>query len=159
MKPIFQAGRPTGCMAACVASILEIELNDVPEFFDSRWPSCQNAWDHAKQREWLAERGYGVVEFKLTENTMWPPTGGILCILSGPSPRSVLDTLHAVVARTQYDTAGPFELVHDPYWSGIHGPKMHRFFNGQEPTIVTFLVPFNDKICPDETPILPEYVP
>mgnify|MGYP001564868446 CR=1 FL=1 len=148
MKPVYQAGRPTGCMAACVASILEVELNGVPDCFDARDASGKETWDHFAQRDWLAERDYGVVEFKLAEGAMWPPTGGMLCILSGPSPRDPNGTLHAVVARTLYDTTGPFELVHDPYWSGIHGPLMHQFFNGQEPTIVTFLVPVNDKICP-----------
>lgn len=120
---------PTSCMAACVASIIECEFEDVPESFYAE------SWDHFDQRFWLSTRVWGMAEHKILEQSMWPPTEGMLCIVSGKSPRG--DHKHAVVARTQYDTSEPFEVVHDPYGSTINLP----YAIDGEIEIVTWLIP------------------
>lgn len=86
------------CLAACIASILEVELAEVPNF-------CEGATTHWLDRlaEWLAPRGLYPLCFTLTGGD-WRPQG--LHILAGKSPRG--DWLHAVVARGR-------DVVHDPH--------------------------------------------
>lgn len=76
-----------------------------------------------------------MIEHKLLSDSMWPPTEGILCILSGKSPRGSHD--HAVVAITQYDTAEPFRVVHDPWQEEM---DLTKPFDG-DAKIVTYLIP------------------
>jgi len=102
MKPVDQStfGFPGGnCFSACVASMLEIPLADVPYFMaDDRW--------FEKFKRWLEQRGFWAVCFKLDGD--WLPDG--LHILSGKSPRDPEnpDALHSVVARGN-------AIVHDPH--------------------------------------------
>lgn len=120
---------PTSCFAACIASIIECEIEDVPAAF------AAETWDHAAQRYWLKDRGWGMAEHKLLHLSMWPPTDGMICIVSGKSPRG--DHKHAVVAESQYDTAGPFKIVHDPWRTDSY---LENAFDGDADT-VTWLIP------------------
>ena len=139
MKAVYQKGRPFGCMAACVASILEIDLADVPRCFDGRTADDEDAWDRDAQLRWLAGRGYGAIEFKLLTGVMWPPTPGIYCIVTGRSPRG---TMHAVVGATR-EMPALCELIHDPFWDQAldRPPPTAPFFHGREPAVITFLLP------------------
>jgi len=119
------------CFAACVASIIECEFDDVPKWFHAP------EWDHYAQRKWLSERGWGMVEHKLLPNSMWPPSDGVLCIVSGKSPRG--DCEHACVAITQYDTAEPFRIVHDPISIEAYLPNS---IDG-DITVVNYLIPMD----------------
>lgn len=105
---------PTSCFAACIASVIECEFEDVPNYFHAP------TWDHWKQRHWLEKRGYGMAEHKMLPDSMWPPTKGMICILAGKSPRGEYD--HAVVAETDYDTAEPFRIIHDPWMADSNLP-------------------------------------
>jgi len=88
-------GSPGGnCLAACVASLLELPLADVPQLGPTTWLDDLGAW--------LLKRGLYPICFKI--DAPWRPTG--LYILAGKSPRG--DFLHAVVARGD-------EVVHDPH--------------------------------------------
>lgn len=136
MTRIYQQS-PDSCMAACVASLIGCEFEDVPTCFHGK------TWDHFKQREWLADRhGLGMAEHKLTPDSMWPPTPGMLCIVSGKSPRG--DYRHAVVCTTNYDTAGPFKVVHDPFRADVN---LWHSLDG-EPEIVTWLIPLTQQRPP-----------
>ena len=98
MKPVDQTrfGPVEGnCFAACVASILEIPIEEAPDVMSI--PNWYEAF-----AEWLKPRGMYPICFNLTKNG-WVPIG--LHILSGKSPRWAGD--HAVVARGT-------EIVHDP---------------------------------------------
>lgn len=104
MKPVDQTvdGYPNGnCFAACVASLLEMSIEEMPSIegkrFYSVWP------------EWLALHGLGMVDI--------PAGGGIYiagyCIASGDSPRVAFveagrRTQHAVVCKDM-------SLIHDPH--------------------------------------------
>ena len=85
-------------MAAAVASVLELDLDDVPNFAavegDGWWRSFT---------DWLAARGWGVIV--LEGHYRWAG----LALTRGKSPRGTYN--HLVVTR-----AG--ELVHDPHPSG-----------------------------------------
>lgn len=98
------------CFAACVASLLELPLDEVPNFcaIASNW--------FAEFNLWLRERGLYALALDLSNE--WRPEG--LHILSGPSPRGAggEDELHSVVANGR-------DVVHDPHPSraGLTGFK------------------------------------
>lgn len=101
MKPVDQDkfGSPGGnCFSACVASLFEIPLEEVPYFMDS-----PNWWDSFL--EWLETRGWTALSLPLVDSSMVPPG---LHILSGQSPRFTRRSLHAVVAKGR-------KIVHDPH--------------------------------------------
>lgn len=103
MNPVDQTtfGHPGGnCFSACVASLLELSIADVPYFMDEpadEWTKRLDAW--------LAPRGFYAVHFNVDpkycdEEKAWPKG---FYILNGKSPRGD----HAVVAHGR-------ETVHDP---------------------------------------------
>lgn len=107
MRPVHQTlfvpkpGDPkaTGnCMAACVASLLELDLDNVPNFAadprDTWWQGFQ---------EWLVDRGW--VAVVLDGDYPWPGYSAA----SGKSPRG--DYKHLVIHRGG-------KLVHDPHPAG-----------------------------------------
>jgi hypothetical protein len=96
MTPVDQTtfGHPGGnCFSACVASILDLTIDDVPYFMDVE------DWI-AKFARWLDRYDLYPVTFKVGPE--WHPAG--LYILGGKSSRGD----HAVVARAR-------EIVHDPH--------------------------------------------
>lgn len=105
MKPVKQdifvndpQGRPGNCLQACIASILELKLEEVPHFVtlpDDEW--------FAFLCNWLYDQGYEVEDF----DSVWETDDFMLVV--GPSPRSVS---HAVVYKNG-------ELVHDPHPSDV----------------------------------------
>lgn len=119
MIPVDQDkfGLPHGnCMAACVASVLELPLAEVPNFVDhgDQW------W--AKLVEFLASRGFAVVwcrreAYACDQIDLSPMiASGHFLIVSGQSPRG--DFLHCVIEHRG-------KLVHDPHPSraGIVNPE------------------------------------
>lgn len=113
MKPVDQTvfGYPNGnCFAACVASILEIPIEDTPSIEGRKFESV---WD-----AWFNERGLAFVDVPAGDGAYIPG----FCIATGKSPRGGLTSsgrpvLHAVVAQNM-------TLVHDPHpeRSFLEGP-------------------------------------
>src|SRR5215471_12277424 len=98
MRPVDQTtyGINDGnCFSACVASILEISLDQVPRFFGPT----------ADFFRWLAPQGLSATLFKSANNYI--PRG--YAIAAGPSLRFA-GRLHACVV---YDGS----VVHDPHYS------------------------------------------
>ena len=100
MKPIIQTkfGRPDGnCLEACVASIMEVGIDEVPDF------PCGASW-FGKLEEWAALRGFECIYVPVH----WPiqPVG--YYIMNGPGRRGLR---HSVVAHDGI-------MVHDPHPSG-----------------------------------------
>lgn len=95
------------CWSACIASILELKLKEVPNFCggqDHNFKPCSPD-DWAKETGiWLEKRGY-VGAFFLAPDIYRPDS---FHILSGKSPRGEWE--HAVVALGN-------ALVHDPHFS------------------------------------------
>ena len=134
MKEIDQTtfGFPGGnCFSACVASLLELNIEDVPYFMGE-----ENWFEEFKK--WLRPRGYWAICVPLNNNN-WEPEG--LCILSGKSPRGDFD--HSVVANR-------LEMIHDPHPSrdGIESkvdvialiPIEPTFYETQYNKLFSFLV-------------------
>ena len=115
---------PTNCFRACVATVLNIPIEEVPE-------ACDGAkWDWDKFQDWLADRGLQAIEMTFgSGGTIYPVRKPVLCIITGKSPRR--DVQHAVVANL-LGMEG-FELLHDPHESD-------GFIDG-EPCQATFFVP------------------
>lgn len=89
------------CFQACVASLFELALDDVPHF-------CAHEDWLARLEAWAAERGYWPMLLRLPTDHSWSPA--VPYILSGQSPRrpDEPDKLHAVVACGDV-------VLHDPH--------------------------------------------
>lgn len=136
MKPQMQTTFDKGqgnCTAACVASILEMPIEDVPNF-------ALHGWDWAEHLDkWLAERGYQVIaiifeNWRFLTRTWMTPNQFVM--VSGVSPRAEGDSLfrHAVVGRTY---GHGIEIVHDPHPSRDGISKKHDIW-------VRFIVPLGE---------------
>jgi hypothetical protein len=114
------------CFSACIASLFELPLSDIPDFCSlppDWWGFFQN---------WLKERGLCAIEVRLEPKCLvW--SEGCNCILSGISPREN-GRFHSVIAKT---THSGFEYVFDPHHD-------NTFLLG-EPTHALFLVPLTIK--------------
>jgi hypothetical protein len=109
MKPVDQTifGAPHGnCFAACVASILELPLEDVPNFV----LEGEGWWNAAKA--WLHERGYAL---------LWVKHDAVACGYVDPNP--LIDAGHYIITTGQ-SPRGEFlhcviehrgRIVHDPH--------------------------------------------
>lgn len=133
MTPHIQndLGENTGdCFAACIASVLDLPLSDVPNF--RRLQGESESYDMMIEADkWLrANHGKRFISIELYEPKGGEKTDQCICnrlfnhnqnelvILSGESPRKRVDggkKYHCVVARA--DCWG-FELVHDPHPEG-----------------------------------------
>lgn len=108
MKRVFQTVLEEGagnCMAACVASLLEVDIEDVPNFRTTSdpWKSLQ---------DWLGLRGLCAIQVQAIPGLVreMPP---VHCIVSGRSPRH--KGLHAVVGLNSDDG---IRVIHDPNPNG-----------------------------------------
>jgi len=137
MKPVYQDkfGHDYGnCYQACIASILEISLDEAPEVMQPRNDGyADNEWLF-RLNGWLAPRGYMAILLPSGEdesNNYY--FGPILTIASGLSPRVFGDkpTLHAVIWQNG-------KCIHDPHpdGTGLDG----------KPKDFTVFVPFNPAI-------------
>ena len=107
MQTIF-TGPDSNCFQACIASILELPLEKVPNFcglYDKYWLP--------KTIEWLKQKGYNFV-FGIKETPIIP-LGGLI-ILDGISPRFP-DKFHASIYRLVNitDVNCEWVLAHDPH--------------------------------------------
>jgi len=117
MIPVDQTtfGHPGGnCFSACVASLLELPIAEVPYFMGDDWPEGFFVW--------LKPRGFHPMWFKTTKE--WSPPSEGLCILGGQSSRGA----HCVVGRG-------LTMIHDPH------PTREGLVGDVED--VTYLVPLD----------------
>ena len=137
MKPIFQDkfGAPGGnCLQACVASVMELTIDEVPHF-------CDEAGERShliNMAQWFAERGAALVFFKIAPDQPVTAIPG-LCILGVVTdpPTSVdrPEWIHAVVGRCRvnWETGeAEFDVVHDP------NPKPRKIVEVQDCTAIVY---------------------
>lgn len=115
MIPVNQTkfGKGNGnCASACLASILEIELDDVPNFTEGNSADWQ-MWQ--KMLDWLGEKGYALA-------TVYMP-GGLIGIgkdeevyaMAGVRSQALEGCYHSVIVRITLEDRFPkIEIVHDP---------------------------------------------
>lgn len=118
--------RPTNCFQACVASVLDLPIEEVPDACDG------SKWDWDAFQDWLANRGLQAIEVGFGNGgTIYPVRRSVLCIITGTSPRECLTGRHAVVG----------ELLGLEGFSLLHDPHPSQNFIVDEPTHATFFVP------------------
>ena len=129
MKPVDQIVFKEGlgdCVRACVASIFEFPIEEMPNF----WEQTQDGATFWRlQNEWLSrERGFRLVPLALNPGYEYL-LDGMLCIAVGNTVRS--SEVHAVVWKDG--------LVHDPHpaRTGLSG----------EPEIYVFLIATQDPMA------------
>jgi hypothetical protein len=135
MKPVKQeitTGNRGDCLSACLASLLELKIGDVPKFRRDYGPYAMMP----AARAWLRQNfGLSLIRIDLRrvdfENLGVAP--GQLCIAGGRSPAPG-GLYHAVIGRIAGD-GGCFETVHDPHPAG-------RGLRGK-PVALYFLVPID----------------
>lgn len=116
MKPVDQTlfrgeGEHGNCVPACIASILERPLDQVPHFAALHGPYFMK-----QMRQWFEDQGMGLCYVNGNPITYF---AGAHCIATGQSPRG--DFLHSVVWFGR-------KMAHDPHPSraGIAG-EPHEF--------------------------------
>lgn len=100
MKAQFQKTKESGCVSACIATLLEMKIESVPDFslaaevegvpYPAFWLALQS---------WLSERGLWMLEVKLPPNMPWQPIPfAALCIFFGETEKGVK---HAIVGKVE----------------------------------------------------------
>ncbi len=100
---------PGNCFQACLASIFEVPITEVPDEEDT-WKAGMGSsmsWCIYIRRiyDWLAERNLAILNVTYADYSMC--LEDVYHIVSGPSPRNN-SILHAVVGKG-------VDLVHDPH--------------------------------------------
>lgn len=115
MKPVTQTvtGRQGNCYAACLASMFEIDIDEVPDFHrgvlqDMEQTEINRIWN-LNVRWWLRDTfGMGVIVLTFTDAAQWENLWlQGYHIVSGTSPREA-GLLHATVWHEG-------KMVHDPH--------------------------------------------
>jgi len=120
MKPVDQTRTnvsdrdlpPANCFQACIASILELSIEKVPDEKDF-WSPGMHPWDSWKPyyknlQVWLTTFfGVFLLESANYTGSEEPPLAPF-CIISGPSPRSPESLFHAAVGLGH-------SVIHDPH--------------------------------------------
>lgn len=110
MKPVMQTitGTSGNCMGACLASILELPIEAVPNFFEAG-PDDTDWWNAL--RSWLRRYGLGIITLTFENPAQWMHLRlAGYHIVSGPSPR--LEGMHHATVWHQG------RMVHDPHPDG-----------------------------------------
>jgi hypothetical protein len=113
MKPVYQSiVDPINgdCWAACIASILELPLSDVPNF---RAGENVNFWEETQT--WLNSKGVFCIEVNFTDSKYCSFPNGAYVLLTGPSTMFD-DTRHCVIGQVAVKSPELMEIIfiHDP---------------------------------------------
>lgn len=130
MTPVEQTVYTNGkgnCLTACVASILDISISDVPEFCSAK------DWFN-RLEDFCVSNGFFLLYWAHTDSVPIIAIGVYLITLF--ELQDVTDELHAVIVKTKvkeriYDEVSgadryewEFEIIHDPNYQGT--PKLIR---------------------------------
>jgi len=129
------------CLRACVASILELPLEAVPNWLGDAYDAgTPKSW-HTAMLEWLMDRGVNPVEINFKDLHDYRPLPGVFCIASLPSKRFDGST-HAVVGTwVSRGTYTEFVVAHDP------NPGNGLYPSTTKPSHIIFLVPAVPVLC------------
>jgi hypothetical protein len=144
------------CWRACIASILEMKSDDVPNFVGlAKKGFGESASDLAK--EWLRERGIVMLECRGRDTKdafNWFHLPGVFCIASVPSQKFPGVCTHAVVAQWREHPENPdctqIVIVHDPN-PGNQPYRVDVKING-----ITYLVPIRPRLGQRIDALLPD---
>lgn len=131
MKPVMQTetGDSGNCFSACLASVLELPIEEVPNFFHGEDKSPEAWWRRA--RAWLETQGFGIVCMTVDSDhhdpLHWYHPDAYL-IVAGKSERG---RDHAIVCRGG-------RMIHDPHPSqtGIIRPESVDLLYPLDPSLI-----------------------
>ena len=131
LKQTIFNGKEGNCFAACIATVFEVGLDEVPNFaaFGSEW------WD--KLQDWLKPRNLAFIELEAKGGEM-PAIpllpDGVLCLACGMAARGFNNSV--VVKYRSRDGKHWVELVHDPHPSddGLQDTKYIGWFMVIDPS-------------------------
>lgn len=134
------------CWRACIASILEMKSDDVPNFV----ALAEKGWgkdSHGLAKAWLRERGLVMLECRGRDPKdafNWRMIVGAFAIASVPSQMFPKECTHAVVAQWQEHPENPdctcLRLVHDP------NPKNKPYPVDVKINGLTYILPVRPKL-------------
>jgi len=141
MKPVFQDiidAEKGNCMSACLASVFEIGLEDVPNFWEMARGSTPRMQD--AMVEWLRTVGYGLLTVPV--KTFTPFSQLLGCYALAGVKSQMFEVNHGIVItwvqKAEY-TVG-IEVVHDP------NSKNKRKYEPSEIIDLSFLIPIKPRI-------------
>lgn len=143
MIPIFQQIVDKGrgdCFKCCVASIFELDYDQVPNFIED--PSN---WMDLAANKWLEQFGYKMLSIIINDKhdiygIDWILAEGLFCVLSVPSQKFEGGS-HAVVGKfTGKDNEYRLKIVHDPNAQNV------PYSGDVKISRIRFFVPVNPKI-------------
>ncbi len=146
MKPVNQTlfGDGNGnCFTACVASILELPIEAVPNFCADSKGKTMDMWDMVA--EWVRSQNYGLVHIPIKlANCFWVGMDNCWGIGTVPSQK-IPDCDHGVIIgwRASGRWCNPY-IAHDP------NPNNEREYEIKEITAVEFLIPRCKSDHPEE---------
>lgn len=120
-------------MATCVANLLEMNVDEVPNF-----AAEQHWW--LSFSEWLNTKGFSAILVDMRLKGMWSYSNAHVanahCIAIGESPQGAFD--HAVIGKMcgLEEPGKQWELIHDPHPDGTglaSDPKYFIFLASNEP--------------------------
>jgi hypothetical protein len=152
VKPIYQTVTDPGkgdCWRACIASILELEINQVPNFVGDTHESKEfSHYDVCSK--WLNDRGLFMVDVPLTKVSDWfwavdcQMVKGAYAIATVPSQKNK-GGWHSVVVHWSGDkNSTTLRVVHDPRADNDPYPDDVKFRRFQ------FICPFTPRISVDK---------
>lgn len=117
------------CMAACIASILELPLEQVPNFREQAF-NDGNSCNTKYANKWLHERGLAFLRVDW-HGALEPYWRGVYCVCNVPSQKFEGGWHYVVGLITDFSK---LEIVHDPKTSN------ERKYNSKEVKSVGFIV-------------------
>jgi hypothetical protein len=148
VKPVYQTIIDNGrgnCWTACIASILEVSIEDVPNFVADEFDGGVNA--HQACRQWLFDRGLFMLDVNLKKEDSlytvldWYLMQNAYCIASVPSQRNKGGWHSVVMHLAKIDEESTRLIVaHDP---NINNPPYDADVKVRR---LQFIVPFIPKI-------------
>lgn len=122
MKPVYQIITEPGkgdCWRACIASILELEINEVPNFVGQFHDNPE--FNHYELcHKWLSERGLFMIDVNLSKVDEWfyildwQMIKGAYGIASVPSQKNQGGWHSVVIHFTGDNRTTSLKIVHDP---------------------------------------------
>ena len=100
-----KTGSRGNCFTACLASLFEISIEDVPNFYDEAGDDAEKWWGAV--RDWLRIRGFGLMNLELKDDADLSKFEGYF-LVSGKSARGID---HETIWKGG-------RMVHDPHPSG-----------------------------------------
>lgn len=145
MIPVYQRNFARGsgdCFAACLASVMEISLDEVPNLCAEEMDADGSTWME-RTVEWLQSRGWGFVYFPYAQTGVLP--AGCWVIAGGSTSRA--DESHAVVGRVELGERTPIMVDGKPGWNWawqlwyVHDPHPSGWFLDGDPDNLFVLFP------------------